>query len=208
VPFITGQYTNTGVGTTSPFQTIERKDVGVTLRIRPQIGESGSVRMTIYQEQSSVLAAPATGTLNAGPSTTKRSIESQVVVEDGAIIVLGGLIEDRYEETTSKVPLLGDIPYIGAFFRNEERTRRRTNLMVFLRPIVMRDADSVGRFSVDRYEELRSRQMEPQPKPNEILPIRDAPVMPHPQGPEAVPIAPVNEPPRPPMAPAQERTAP
>jgi general secretion pathway protein D len=118
VPFITGQFTNTGTATTSPFQTIERKDVGVTLRIRPQVGESGTVRMTIYQEQSAVLSVPATGTLNAGPSTTKRSIESQVVVEDGQIIVLGGLIEDRYEENKSKVPLLGDIPIISSATRS------------------------------------------------------------------------------------------
>ena len=99
VPFVTGQFTNTGTGSvTSPFQTIERKDVGITLRIRPQIGESGTVRMTIFQEQSSVKDTAAVGTSNAGPSTTKRSIESQVVVDDGQIIVLGGLIEDRFIE--------------------------------------------------------------------------------------------------------------
>src|SRR6185295_13410925 len=139
VPFVTGQFTNTGVATTSPFQTIERKDVGITLRIRPQIGDNGTIRMTIFQEASSLSQQVAPGTSNAGPSTNKRSIESNVVVDDGQIIVLGGLIEDRYTDNKSKVPLLGDIPYLGALFRSESRTKTRTNLMVFLRPVVMRD---------------------------------------------------------------------
>jgi general secretion pathway protein D len=178
VPFITGQFTQTGGATTNPFQTIERKDVGITLRIRPQIGESGSVRMTIYQEQSAVQATTAAGTSNAGPSTTKRSIESQVVVEDGQIIVLGGLIEDRYEETKSKIPLLGDIPFLGALFRSETREKRRTNLMVFLRPVVMRDAESTNRFSVDRYDQMRLRQQSAQPESSYVLPINESPVLP------------------------------
>ena len=150
VPFVTGQFTNTGTATTSPFQTIERKDVGITLRIKPQIGEGGAVRMTIFQEQSSVKQDTAAGTTNAGPSTTKRSIENTVVVDDGAILVLGGLIEDRFITNKSKVPLLGDIPWLGALFRSESRERKRTNLMVFLRPIVMRDATAANRFSADR----------------------------------------------------------
>jgi general secretion pathway protein D len=180
VPFITGQFTNTGGGTatTNPFQTIERKDVGITLRIRPQIGEGGAVRMTIFQEQSSVKTDVAAGTTNAGPSTTKRSIENTVVVDDGAILVLGGLIEDRYVTSRSKVPLLGDIPVLGALFRSESRERKRTNLMVFLRPIVMRDADSSNRFSVDRYDQIRGEQQAAQPKPSVILPINEAPVLP------------------------------
>jgi general secretion pathway protein D len=178
VPFITGQFTNTGTATTSPFQTIERKDVGITLRIRPQIGESGTVRMTIYQEQSSVKDTAAVGTSNAGPSTTKRSIESQVVVDDGQIIVLGGLIEDRFIENKSKVPLLGDIPYLGALFRSESRERRRTNLMVFLRPVVMRDQESANKLSLDRYEQLRVQQKDQQPEPHPLLPVQDAPVLP------------------------------
>ena len=185
VPFITGQFTNTGTATTSPFQTIERKDVGITLRIRPQIGENGTVRMTIYQEQSSVKDTAAVGTSNAGPSTTKRSIESQVVVDDGQIIVLGGLIEDRFIENKSKVPLLGDIPYLGALFRSESREKRRTNLMVFLRPVVMRDQAASDKVSQQRYEELRQRQESGQPLPNPVLPVGDAPVLPPLQTPSA-----------------------
>ena len=180
VPFITGQFTGAGGtgGTTNPFQTIERKDVGITLRIRPQIGEGGAVRMTIFQEQSSVKQDTAAGTTNAGPSTTKRSIENTVVVDDGAILVLGGLIEDRFITNKSKVPLLGDIPWLGALFRSESRERRRTNLMVFLRPIVMRDADAANRFSADRYDQIRGQQQTTQPQPSVLMPINESPVLP------------------------------
>jgi general secretion pathway protein D len=177
VPFVTGQFTNTGVATTSPFQTIERKDVGITLRIRPQIGENGTIRMTIFQEASSLSQQVAPGTSNAGPSTNKRSIESNVVVDDGQIIVLGGLIEDRYTDNKSKVPLLGDIPYLGALFRSESRTKTRTNLMVFLRPVVMRDADTTNRISLERYEQIRSFQREMQPTPSVFVPINESPVI-------------------------------
>ncbi len=184
VPFITGQFTGAGGGgggggvNANPFQTIERKDVGITLRIKPQIGEGGAVRMTIFQEQSSVKTDTAAGTTNAGPSTTKRSIENTVVVDDGAILVLGGLIEDRFVTNKSKVPLLGDIPFLGALFRSESRERRRTNLMVFLRPIVMRDADSANRFSADRYDQIRGQQQNAQPAPSVMIPINESPVLP------------------------------
>jgi general secretion pathway protein D len=179
VPFITGQFTGAGgTTTTNPFQTIERKDVGITLRIRPQIGEGGAIRMTIFQEQSSVKVDTAAGTSNAGPSTTKRSIEGTVVVDDGQILVLGGLIEDRFVTTRSKVPLLGDIPFLGALFRSESRDRKRTNLIVFLRPIVMRDAASANQFSLDRYEQIRGQQKDAQPPPSALLPINEGPVLP------------------------------
>jgi general secretion pathway protein D len=177
VPFITGQFTNTGVATTSPFQTIERKDVGITLRIKPQVGEGGTVRMQIFQEASSISQQVAPGTSNAGPSTDKRSIESTVVVDDGAILVLGGLIEDRFTDQKSKVPLLGDLPVVGALFRSESRTRKRTNLMVFLRPVVLRDADSATKLSIDRYDIIRARQVDTQPAPSLLLPINEAPIV-------------------------------
>jgi general secretion pathway protein D len=188
VPFITGQFTQQGGATTNPFQTIERKDVGITLRIRPQIGENGAIRMTIFQEQSSVKTDVAAGTTNAGPSTTKRSIEGTVTVDDGQILVLGGLIEDRYQTTRSKVPFLGDLPIVGGLFRSESRERRRTNLMVFLRPVVMRDAESAVRLSTDRYEQMRGRQQEVQPSPSIVLPINQAPVL-GPVTPAPVPTA-------------------
>jgi general secretion pathway protein D len=197
VPFITGQFTNTGSGgTTNPFQTIERKDVGITLRIKPQIGEGGAVRMQIFQEQSSVKETTAAGTTNAGPSTTKRSIENTVVVDDGAILVLGGLIEDRFVTTRSKVPLLGDLPLVGGLFRTESRERRRTNLMVFLRPVVVRDADSASRLSLDRYDQIRAHQQRAQPAPSVVMPINESPVLPpldrstRPESPKPAPAPP------------------
>ncbi len=189
VPFITGQFTQTGGTTTNPFQTIERKDVGITLRIRPQIGEDGAIRMTIFQEQSSVKNDTAAGTTNAGPSTTKRSIEATVVVDDGQILVLGGLIEDRFVTSRSKVPLLGDIPWLGALFRTESRERKRTNMIVFLRPIVMRDADAAQRFSLDRYEHIRSQQKDSQPASSLLLPINEAPVLPPMREPASAPAS-------------------
>jgi general secretion pathway protein D len=182
VPFITGQFTGAGGGGNAaganPFQTIERKDVGITLRIRPQVGEGGAVRMTIFQEQSSVKETTAAGTSNAGPSTTKRSIENTVVVDDGAILVLGGLIEDRFVTTKNKVPLLGDLPLLGALFRSESRERRRTNLMVFLRPVVLRDAASSNSLSLDRYDQIRGEQKSSQPPRSWLMPINEAPVLP------------------------------
>jgi general secretion pathway protein D len=194
VPFITGQFTNTGTGTTNPFQTIERKDVGITLRIKPQIGENGAIRMQIYQEQSAVKSTTAAGTSNAGPSTTKRSIENIVTVDDGQILVLGGLIEDTYTTTLSKVPLLGDIPFLGALFRSESRERKRTNLMVFLRPIVLRDAEAQARLTLDRYDQIRARQIGGQPPPSFVLPIDTSPVLPPAVPGQAVPIAPFEPP--------------
>ncbi len=182
VPFITGQFTQTGGANTNPFQTIERKDVGITLRIRPQIGENGAIRMAIFQEQSSVLSTSA-----AGPSTTKRSIENNVVVDDGAILALGGLIEDRFVVNKSKVPLLGDLPFIGGLFRSESRERRRTNLMVFLRPVVLRTADDAAKLSVDRYEQIRSQQKDAQPVQSVVLPINESPVLPPLRAPGAAP---------------------
>jgi general secretion pathway protein D len=201
VPFVTGSSTTTGTGTTNPFQTIERKDVGITLRIKPQIGEGGTVRMQIFQESSSLSDKVAPGTSNAGPSTNKRSIESSVIVDDGQILVLGGLIEDKFTENRSKVPLLGDIPFLGALFRSESRTKTRTNLMVFLRPTIMRDAESANRISLDRYELLRGQQKDAQPPPSMLVPINESPVLPPQRAIEQTTV-PLNPPPLPEKKPA------
>ncbi len=189
VPFVTGQFTNTGTATTSPFQTIERKDVGITLRIKPQIGEGGTIRMTIFQESSSVSDKVAPGTSNAGPSTDKRSIESTVVVDDGAILVLGGLIEDKFTENKTKVPLLGDLPLVGGLFRSATRTKTRTNLMVFLRPVIMRDAEAASRMSLDRYDLIRAMQKDAQPAPSLVIPINESPILPPRGSPSVAPAA-------------------
>jgi general secretion pathway protein D len=170
VPFVTGSYTSTSSSTTNPFQTIERKDVGVTLRIRPQIGTDGTIRMAIYQESSSVAATAATGTESAGPTTNKRAIETNVVVDDGKIIVLGGLIEDSYGIDRESIPVLEKIPYVGALFRNLSRTRKRTNLLVFLRPVIMRDTATASALTLDRYDYIRANQRQVQQDAPETLP--------------------------------------
>jgi general secretion pathway protein D len=176
VPFITGSFTNTGAsgGSVNPFQTVERKDVGLTLKVKPQIGEGGTVRMVIYQENSSVSSISAT----AGPTTDKSAIETTVVVDDGAIMVLGGLLKDEYEGTVSKVPYLGDIPVIGNLFRADNRTRTKSNLMVFLRPVVIRTQQAADAITLDRYDAIRAQQKELQPTPSVTVPINDAPVLP------------------------------
>ena len=191
VPFVTGSFTNTssGGGAVNPFQTIERKDVGLTLRVKPQISENGTVKLTIFQEVSSVQASSINSP--TGLITNKRSIESNVLVEDGAIVVLGGLLQDEYAGNQEKVPVLGDVPFFGNLFRSETRSRKKTNLMVFLRPVVVRDAAAVDTLSLDRYELMRSGQREQQPVPSPVLLINSAPVLPAPPVPREQPLAPV-----------------
>ena len=171
VPFITGQYAQTNGGGVNPFQTIERKDVGLTLKVKPQISESDTIKLQIYQEVSSV----SDSVNSAGITTNKRSIETSVLVDDGNIIVLGGLIEDRITETINKVPLLGDIPVLGNLFKTQGRGHKKTNLMVFLRPYVMRDGNAANTITNDRYEYIRNQEAIISPKPNWVLP--DLPVI-------------------------------
>ena len=162
VPFITGQFTtsaNTGSAGVNPFQTIERKDVGLKLTIKPQISEGGTVKLAIYQESSAVVASSATN--SSGPTTTQRSISTNVLVEDGAILALGGLISDTVGDTTEKVTGLGDIPIIGNLFKYQTATRNKTNLMVFLRPTVIRTAEDSNSVSVDRYDYMRTQMPVP-----------------------------------------------
>ncbi len=177
VPFITGQYAVSGAATTpTPFQTIERKDVGLTLRIRPQISEGGLVRLQIFQEVSSI--ADSSGV--AGVITNKRSVESTVLVNDGQIIVIAGLIQDSVSDGVSKVPGLGDIPLIGGLFRYNTRSRTKTNLMVFLRPTVLRDAQGSESLTSSRYDYIRGEQIKAAPEPRAVLPNYPSPVLPPP----------------------------
>ncbi len=207
VPFVTGSYTNnnTSTGAVNPFQTVERKDVGLTLRVKPQISEDGTVKMQIFQESSSVQASSINSA--TGLITNKRSIESNVLVNDGAIVVLGGLLQDEYAGNREQVPILGDIPVLGNLFRAETRSRRRTNLMVFLRPVVVRDAPSTESLSIDRYELMRGAQRNAQPVPNVLVPVNEAPVMPPlplqspPQPPSPLPPLPPSSLPPEPMSP-------
>jgi general secretion pathway protein D len=178
VPFVTGQFTNTGAsnGSVNPFQTIERKDVGLTLRVRPQISENGTVKMQIFQEASDV--DPSSVNSPSGLITNKRSIESSILVEDGAIVVLGGLLRDEYSDSQQKIPVLGDIPIFGNLFKTQTRSRKKSNLMVFLRPVVMRDAAQTDALSLDRYDLMRGKQVGAQPAPSIVTPVNEAPVMP------------------------------
>ncbi len=177
VPFVTGQYTNnnTANGSVNPFQTVERKDVGLTLKVKPQISETGTVKLTIFQEVSSI---DYTKSSSAGLITNKRSIESNVLVDDGSIIVLGGLLSDEYSGAASQVPALGDIPVIGWLFKSESRTRTKKNLMVFLRPVVVRDAAASDALSNNRYQQMMGLQQAAQPGFNPILVSGNAPVLP------------------------------
>ncbi|MFZ5524477.1 MAG: type II secretion system secretin GspD [Pseudomonadota bacterium] len=177
VPFITGQYTTTasaGAAGVNPFQTIERKDIGLSLRVRPQISEGGTVKMTIYQETSSVF--DATG--SAGIITNKRSIDTNVLVDDGQIIVLGGLIDDTLQDGVAKVPGLGDIPILGNLFKYQKRTRKKTNLMVFLRPTVIRSNEQSASLTGDRYDFIRNAEIAGQPENSLVLPNMGAPQLP------------------------------
>ena len=176
VPFITGQYALSGGATTpTPFQTIERKDVGLTLRVKPQISEGGTVRMQIYQEVSSVQDR----ILNpAGVVTNKRAVESTVLVDDGQIVVIGGLIQDSFRDSTEKVPVLGDLPLIGSLFRYSSRSRNKTNLMIFLRPTVLRDSASSSTLANDRYQYIIGEQRKVKADPSSNLPHMEAPVLP------------------------------
>ncbi len=160
VPFITGQYAQTGsTSTVTPFQTIERQDVGLILTVKPQITEGGSVRMAIYEEVSSI----ASQTNPAGIITNKRSLASSVIVDDGQIIVLGGLIQDSLTDNANQVPFLGDIPYLGTLFRYDNREHIKTNLMVFLKPTVVRSNTAANSVTSDRYEYLMGEQQRIKP---------------------------------------------
>ncbi len=156
VPFITGSYAVSAAATTpTPFQTIERKDVGLTLKIKPQISEGGTVRLQISQEVSSVDSS----TNISGIITNKRSVDSSVLVNDGQIVVIGGLIQDTVNDGVSKVPGLGDLPLIGSLFRYNTRTRNKTNLMVFLRPTVLRNSERADSLTNDRYDYILGEQL-------------------------------------------------
>ena len=164
VPFVTGQYAQTGTtATVSPFQTIERRDVGLVLRVKPQITEGGTVRLVLYQEVSRIQdQTNATGII-----LSKRSLESSVVVDDEQIVVLGGLIEDRLTDGTDKVPVAGDLPVLGQLFRYDARRREKTNLMIFLKPTIVRGGAGGREFTSERYRYLQGEQqrMDPGERP-------------------------------------------
>jgi general secretion pathway protein D len=179
VPFVTGQYTTAASGgsaSVNPFQTVERKDIGLTLRVKPQISQGGTVKMAIYQETSGIDNSVSTG--GAGLATTKRSLDTNVLVDDGQIIVLGGLIDDNMQDGVEKVPGLGDIPIIGSLFRYKTRNHVKRNLMVFLRPTIIRSNEQSVNLAEDRYDYIRNAEISGQPERTSVLPNMDAPQLP------------------------------
>ncbi|MFM2008901.1 MAG: type secretion system protein GspD [Pseudomonadota bacterium] len=176
VPFITGQFTTPASGGgagVNPFQTIERRDIGLSLRVRPQISEGGTVKMAIYQETSNIQESTSSGLI-----TSKRSIDTNVLVDNGQIVVLGGLIEDTQSDSVEKVPLLGDIPLLGYLFRYQTKKRGKTNLMVFLRPTVIRTSNESVAVAGDRYDYMQAAQGSTQTEKNIFLPQPEDPKLP------------------------------
>jgi general secretion pathway protein D len=178
VPFLTGQYANTGATTpgVNPFQTIERQDVGLTLRLTPQINEGDAIKMKIEQEVSNLSNATNTGAVDL--ITVKRQIRTNVIVDDGKLIVLGGLIDDNLRQGVSKVPLLGDIPGLGALFRYRSDQVEKRNLMIFLRPEIMRDGETSQRVSLDKYNLIRNEQLRQREREGMLLEYPDKPLLP------------------------------
>ncbi len=155
VPFVTG--TQLSANNNNPFQTIEREDIGLTLKVTPQINDGNTIKMDLEQEVSNVNTTALTGA--ADITTNVRSIKTTVLVEDGQTLVLGGLIDDQFTDVEQRVPLLGDIPILGRLFRYRSTTKNKRNLMIFLHPQIMRDSETASQFSNSKYNFLRSRQM-------------------------------------------------
>lgn len=154
VPFRTGSFTTTGDGTSNPFTTVQREDVGVELTVTPHVHDDSSVRLDVSQQISNVLATPVGGAGFADVVTSKRTIETTVLAEDGQTIILGGLIQDDINDSESRVPLLGSIPVLGNLFKSKSKTKSKTNLLVFLRPTVIRNKEDALSATHDKYSSV------------------------------------------------------
>ena len=193
IPFVTGQFTNTGASSTTtttndatgatsssstvnPFQTIERKDVGIKLKITPQINDGDTIRLEIEQEISSVSPVQISGASDL--ITDRRSIKATVQVDDGNIVVLGGLIRDDLVDSVSSVPVLGKIPLLGAIFRRTKKDARKTNLMIFLRPTIIRSTKQMTGLTKPRYEDIRRKESGSHRKSRLLLPEAKEPTLP------------------------------
>jgi len=187
VPFLTGSFTQTTTGATNPFQTVERKDVGLTLKVTPQVAEGGTVKLKAFLEVSSVVPT-TTAVKSVDLITNKRSIENTVLVDDGQIVVIGGLISDDSKNNESKVPLLGDIPFLGNLFKYQTKNRDKTNLMVFLRPTVLRDGKAANQLTGERYNYIRNEQnVLLRENESSLLPPTGGALLPAPVSPPAAP---------------------
>jgi general secretion pathway protein D len=198
VPFVTGQYTNTGTsgGSVSPFQTIQNEEVGTILKVTPQINEGDAIVLKIDIESSSVLPSASTA---VNPTTSKREISTDVLIEDGGIIVIGGLIENQYNHSDTRVPGLGSIPFIGELFKDHSASQTKTNLMVFIRPQIMHDGTEMSMETNSKYNFIREEQRAVG-KTNRgeipLLPGVKSPVLPPippPPPPGSTPSAPITE---------------
>ncbi|MCC6710007.1 MAG: type II secretion system protein GspD, partial [Gammaproteobacteria bacterium] len=174
VPFITGSFNNSATTPDNPFQTIERKDVGILLKVKPQINEGGTVTLELEQEVSSVDPS----TRGSDLITNKRSIKTTVLVDNSDIVVLGGLIQNNLTENDQKVPWVGDIPVLGHLFKNSRNQHNKTNLMVFLRPTIINDREGNLTTAATRYDALRKRQEAEEPRRKGSLLREEAPRLP------------------------------
>jgi general secretion pathway protein D len=178
VPFVTGQFSATGAneGASNPFQTIRREDVGITLRVQPQINEGDTIRLEISQEVSSI--SLATTSANASDIITdKRSINTTVLVDNKQIVILGGLMEDDIQENHQRVPFLGDIPLLGRLFRYERTETMKTNLVVFLTPTILKDSADHVRVSSAKYNQIRELQAERHAGGVQLMPDEEQPLL-------------------------------
>lgn len=176
VPFVTGQYTNQGQNTTNPFQTITREDVGLILKIKPQINEGNSVLLEISQEVSSLDSSASVESSDL--ITNKRSITTSVLVEDGQLVVLGGLIDETVNQSEQKVPLLGDIPLMGNLFKSRTSSKEKRNLMLFLQPSILREEQAASAYSGRKYSFMRAQQLEQNRAGIALMPGEDVPILP------------------------------
>ena len=173
VPFLTGAYTTTTGDATNPFQTVERQDVGITLKITPQINEGNTIKMAILQEISSLTAAST----SVDVITSKREITTNVLVDDDQILVLGGLIDDQLRESEAKIPGLGDIPVLGWLFKYKTVDKVKTNLMVFIHPTIMKNEAITSKLTGDKYNYMREKQLEGRGRGLTLFKDTELPVM-------------------------------
>lgn len=171
VPIITG--TSTGSNNSNPFQTVDRQEIGIKLKVTPQINEGTAIQLTIEQEVSSI-----SGATSVDISINKREIKTTVIVDDGGTVVLGGLVDEDVQESVSKVPLLGDIPFIGHLFKTTTTSKRKRNLMVFIRPTIIRDGATMNEISQRKYNFIRAKQLDRQSQGIPLMPSQETPSLP------------------------------
>lgn len=174
VPILSGSYTTNATSQTTPFQTYNRQDIGILLRVRPQIAHNGTVKLTVYQEVSNIETQRDAVIQSQGYTINKRNIESNIIVDDGQMFVIGGLIDDAYADASDGIPFLKDIPLIGQLFRYDSKNRDKRNLMVFLRPYIIKDGKAGEELTANRFDFMQNKQDEfkqlPMLLPKENLP--------------------------------------